>query len=117
MWIGSLQVGMTLANNSSWTWVQPVHGLAKVSLLRRRRQHRASKRVIRIDAAMEHPAAVLEQSRDGSDEGARRGNAAKKLSVWRTRSSLEGKYGSLLVGTGDPATPEYRSKTRMLGGR
>ena len=61
-----------------------------------------------IDAAMEHPAAVrsnpetAEMMKSAGVETLRR----SLLLIQGTRGSLEGKYGSLLVGTGDPATPE-----------
>ena len=61
-----------------------------------------------IDAAMEAPAAVrysplaAELMKSAGAEVLRR----SLLLVQATRGSLEGKYGSLLVGTGDPATPE-----------
>ena len=61
-----------------------------------------------VDAAMEAPAAVryspqaAELMKSAGAEVLRR----SLLLVQATRGSLEGKYGSLLVGTGDPATPE-----------
>jgi len=61
-----------------------------------------------IDAAIEHPAAVrsnpetAEMMKAAGVETLRR----SLLVIQATRGSLEGKYGSLLVGTGDPATPE-----------
>ena len=61
-----------------------------------------------IDAAIEHPAAVrsnpetAEMMKAAGVETLRR----SLLVIQATRGSLEGKYGSLLVGTGDLATPE-----------
>ena len=61
-----------------------------------------------LDAAMEAPGAIrnsaesVEMMKAAGVETLRR----SLLLVQATRGSLEGKYGSLLVGTGDPATPE-----------
>ena len=61
-----------------------------------------------IDVAVEAPAAILnipesaEMMKSAGAEMLRR----SLMRVQATRGSLEGKYGSLVVGTGDPATPE-----------
>ena len=61
-----------------------------------------------LDVAMEAPGAIrnsaesVEMMKAAGVETLRR----SLLLVQATRGSLEGKYGSLLVGTGDPATPE-----------
>jgi hypothetical protein len=61
-----------------------------------------------IDVAIEAPAAILnipesaEMMKSAGAEMLRR----SLMRVQATRGSLEGKYGSLVVGTGDPATPE-----------
>ena len=61
-----------------------------------------------IDVAMEAPAAIrnspesAEMMKSAGVETLRR----SLLVVQTTRGSLEGKYGSLLVGMGDPATPQ-----------
>ena len=61
-----------------------------------------------LDVAIEAPGAIrnsaesVEMMKAAGVETLRR----SLLLVQATRGSLEGKYGSLLVGTGDPATPE-----------
>ena len=61
-----------------------------------------------LDVAMEAPGAIrnsaesVEMMKAAGVETLRR----SLFLVQATRGSLEGKYGSLLVGTGDPATPE-----------
>ena len=61
-----------------------------------------------IDVAIEAPAAILnipesaEMMKSAGAEMLRR----SLMRVQATRGSLEGKYGSLVVGTGDPAAPE-----------
>ena len=61
-----------------------------------------------LDAAMEFPgkirsnAQIAEMMKSTGVEVLRR----SMMRVQATRGSLEGKYGSLVVGTGDPATPE-----------
>ena len=61
-----------------------------------------------LDAAMEFPgtmrsnAQAVEMMKSTGVEVVRR----SVMRVQATRGSLEGKYGSLVVGTGDPATPE-----------
>ena len=61
-----------------------------------------------IDVAMEAPAAIrnspesVEMMKSAGVETLRR----SLLVVQTTRGALEGKYGSLLVGMGDPATPQ-----------